>query len=61
MSTLNYLFASSLIHYNKFFLELNRFFRLRLAHSYVNEHCFDVVVVGGGIVGSATARQLLLK
>ncbi|XP_027205029.1 L-2-hydroxyglutarate dehydrogenase [Dermatophagoides pteronyssinus] len=61
MSTLNYLFASSLIHYDKFFLELNRFFRLRLAHSYVNEHCFDVVVVGGGIVGSATARQLLLN
>lgn len=27
----------------------------------VSDHCYDVVVIGGGIVGAATAREVLTR
>lgn len=66
MSTLNYLFASTLIHYDRFLLDISSYFRTKCAYSlasksFESNNCFDLIVVGGGIIGSATARQLLLK
>lgn len=60
---LNLFMVSTINRYEQFYHEVGRYFRIRMASSLSsnNGRCFDVVIVGGGIVGTSTARQLLLK
>ena len=62
-SMLNLFMVSTINRYEQFYHEVGRYFRIRMASSLSsnNGRCFDVVIVGGGIVGTSTARQLLLK
>ena len=51
---------------SKFYREMSRKFGIRIAQALASNldvatPTFDVVIIGGGIVGTASARQLSLK
>lgn len=67
---MNILFSlpSTWNHYDTFYKSMAQRLGFKVAHAFnrtmsnvVSRETFDVVIVGGGIVGTATARQLALK